>query len=66
MGALLCLALSSISCGGGFTTPKIGSITPAGQYQVVAVTEENPTDPTPDPTFVQTTLIVPLTVAPTQ
>jgi hypothetical protein len=65
MGALLSLALSSISCGGGFTTPKVGSITPAGQYQVVAVTQQSP-GTTPDPNFVQTTLIVPLTVAPTQ
>lgn len=62
--AMLCLALAPISCGGGFTTPKIGAITPSGQYQVVAVTELAP-DST-DPTFVQTTLIVPLTVAPTQ
>ena len=64
--SLVLLALTSISCGGGFTSPQLGSITPSGQYQVVVVTEQNPANSTPDPTFVQTTLIVPLTVTPTQ
>lgn len=64
MAVMLCLALAPISCGGGFTTPRVGAITPSGQYQVVAVTELAPGST--DPTFVQTTLIVPLTVAPTQ
>jgi hypothetical protein len=53
------------SCGGSFRSPTITqTATPAGSYQVTVLTVCTST--TPDPTFVQTTLIVPLTVSPYQ
>jgi hypothetical protein len=57
--AILCLSLSITSCGGGFSSPSMAQATQAGQYQVnvISVVPEG---------FVQTTLIVPLTVSPTQ
>ncbi len=61
----------SISCGGGFTTPKVTptSSTPAGSYQITVVDNVVGCQTTPcqNPSgFIQTTLIVPLTVSPTQ
>ncbi len=61
----------SISCGGGFTAPKVTqtSGTPTGSYQVSVVDMLVGCQTTPCPNtggFVQTTLIVPLTVSPTQ
>jgi hypothetical protein len=61
----------SISCGGGFTAPKITqtSSTPTGSYQVNVVDMLVGCQTTPCPNtsgFIQTTLIVPLTVSPTQ
>jgi hypothetical protein len=57
--AILCLSLSITSCGGGFSSPSGAQATQAGQYQVNVISV------VPDG-FVQTTLIVPLTVSPTQ
>jgi hypothetical protein len=57
--AILCLSLSITSCGGGFSSPSETQATQAGQYQVNVISV------VPDG-FVQTTLIVPLTVSPTQ
>jgi hypothetical protein len=57
--AILCLSLSITSCGGGFSSPSGTQATQAGQYQVNVISV------VPDG-FVQTTLIVPLTVSPTQ
>jgi YVTN family beta-propeller protein len=60
----------TISCGGGFTPPKITQIsTPAGSYQITVVDMlvGCQTEPCPNTSgFVQTTLIVPLVVSPTQ
>jgi hypothetical protein len=60
----------TISCGGGFTPPKTTQIsTPAGSYQVTVVDKLVGCQIDPCPTtsgFVQTTLIVPLVVSPTQ
>ena len=59
-----------ISCGGGFTPPEVvQTSTPAGSYQITVV--DMPvgcqTEPCPNTSgFVQTTLIVPLVVSPTQ
>jgi hypothetical protein len=57
--AILCLSLSITSCGGGFSSPSGTQATQAGQYQVNVISV------VPDG-FVQTTLIFPLTVSPTQ
>jgi hypothetical protein len=61
LGVLLSLL---VGCGGGFNLPQVTSTTtPAGSYQVTVV--DNPVN-TANPTgFVQTSLIVPLTVSPT-
>ena len=50
------------SCGGGFTAPNVQLVTPAGNYQVTVV--DLPVGSTSG--FVQTSLIVPLTVSPFQ
>jgi hypothetical protein len=50
------------SCGGGFSLPKARLTTPAGSYQLTIVDEPLGSSPG----FVQTSLIVPLTVAPFQ
>ena len=49
------------SCGGGFTAPVVLQQTPAGSYQVTVVDEPSGQQL---PGFVQTSLIVPLTVNP--
>jgi YVTN family beta-propeller protein len=58
------------SCGGGFTPPKTTQIsTPAGSYQITVVDKlvGCQIDPCPNTSgFIQTTLIVPLVVSPTQ
>jgi hypothetical protein len=61
--AILCLSLSMTSCGGGFSSPSGTQATQAGQYQVNVISVPNGSTPTG---FVQTTLIVPLTVSQTQ
>jgi hypothetical protein len=61
--AILCLSLSIASCGGGFSLPPGTQVTEAGQYQVNVISVANGAQPKG---FVQTTLIVPLTVSPTQ
>jgi len=60
--ALLVLALLSVSCGGGFTAPKVIQATPAGNYQITVI--DLPLGSSTG--FVQTSLIVPLTVNPFQ
>jgi hypothetical protein len=57
------LSLTLVSCGGGFSLPAQTKATPPGQYQVNVISVANGTPPTG---FVQTTLIVPLTVSETQ
>lgn len=65
--AIFAVSLPAVSCGGGFKTPKLAlTTTPAGVYQVTIVSQQSPAPPTPDPNFVQTTLIVPLTVGASQ
>ncbi len=59
---LVAMILFLSSCGGGFTAPVVVQQTPAGSY-VVTVVDEPVTEP-PMPGFVQTSLIVPLTVNP--
>jgi hypothetical protein len=62
---LLVLSFSLTACGGGFSAPQLtGVVTKAGIYQVNVITTLDPS--TPDPNFVQTTLIVPLNIAPFQ
>ncbi len=63
LSGLLVLALLTVSCGGGFTAPKVIQATPAGNYQVTII--DVPVG-TPATGFVQTSLIVPLTVSPFQ
>lgn len=59
----LALSVSLASCGGGFKLPTTAQAeTPTGNYQVTVV--DDPV--TPDTNFVQTSLIVPLVVGPTQ
>lgn len=61
---LLVILLPAVSCGGGFTSPKIQQFaTPAGSYRITVVDVQVGTSTSG---FVQTTLIVPLTVSPTQ
>ena len=60
--AVLALSLSLSACGGGFRSPVLGPTTPGGIYQVTVATHQDPMDPG----FVQTTLIVPITVDETQ
>ncbi|MFZ0320555.1 MAG: FG-GAP-like repeat-containing protein [Candidatus Sulfotelmatobacter sp.] len=53
-----------VGCGGGFNLPQVTSTTtPAGSYKVTVV--DNPVNTTNPTGFVQTSLIVPLTVSPT-
>jgi YVTN family beta-propeller protein len=70
MVAVAAMLPFTISCGGGFTPPKITQIsTPAGSYQITVVdmVVGCQTQPCPNTSgFVQTTLIVPLVVSPTQ
>ena len=61
--AILYLSLSITSCGGGFSSPSGTQATQAGKYQVNVISVPNGSTPTG---FVQTTLIVPLTVSQTQ
>lgn len=61
--ATLCLSFPVMSCGGGFSTSSLLQATPSGQYQVNVISVPNGSTPTG---FVQTTLIVPLTVSQTQ
>ena len=63
LSGLLVLALLTVSCGGGFTAPKVIQATPAGNYQVTII--DVPVSSTTSG-FVQTSLIVPLTVSPFQ
>ena len=63
VGAILCLSLSLASCGGGFSSPSLTQATPSGQYQVNVISVPNGAKPDG---FVQTTLIVPLTISATQ
>ncbi len=62
LSALSVLALLTVSCGGGFTAPKVIQVTPAGNYQVTVI--DVPVGSSSG--FVQTSLIVPLTVSPYQ
>jgi YVTN family beta-propeller protein len=68
--AVAVMLLFTVSCGGGFTSPKITQVsTPAGSYQITVVdmVVGCQTQPCPNTSgFVQTTLIVPLVVSPTQ
>jgi Ig-like domain CHU_C associated len=67
LGSLLVLLLLSFtSCGGGFTAPKITQATPAGDYQVTVIDQPDPSVTQKTTGFVQTSLIVPLTVLPFQ
>ena len=53
-----------VACGGGFSLPQAtSSTTPAGSYTVTAI--DNPVNSSSTTGFVQTSLIVPLTVNPT-
>jgi hypothetical protein len=53
-----------VACGGGFTLPQItSSTTPAGRYAVTVI--DNPVNSSNTTGFAQTSLIVPLTVSPT-
>jgi hypothetical protein len=61
--AILGLLLSLTSCGGSFSLPAVTKTTLPGQYQVNVISVPNGAMPDG---FVQTTLIVPLTVSPTQ
>jgi len=61
---LLAVALLTASCGGGFTAPQVSLVTPAGNYQVTVV--DVPVGSTSNSGFIQTSLIVPLTVSPFQ
>ena len=69
LGVAVLLSLV-VSCGGGFTAPRTTQLsTPAGSYQITVVDmlvgcQTPPCQNTSN--FVQTTLIVPLTVSPTQ
>jgi hypothetical protein len=56
------LTLLSLSCGGGFTAPKVEDVTPPGNYQVTVIDLPVGTNSG----FEQTSLIVPLTVSPFQ
>ena len=68
LGLLICLIVFGVSCGGGFTSPSVSSTgtgsskqaTPAGQYFVTVV--DVPAQGSAPTGFVQTSLIVPLTV----
>jgi len=69
LGLLTCMVIFLVSCGGGFTAPSTSGTggsggkqaTPAGQYYVTVV--DVPANGGKAPTgFVQTSLIVPLTV----
>jgi hypothetical protein len=62
LSALSVLAVLTVSCGGGFTAPKVIQVTPAGNYQVTVI--DVPVGSSSG--FVQTSLIVPLTVSPYQ
>jgi hypothetical protein len=63
-GLLVILLLLFTSCGGGFNAPVVtGQATPAGNYQVTVVSQPAPGQSTTG--FVQTSLIVPLSVSPT-
>jgi YVTN family beta-propeller protein len=62
LSAVSILALLTASCGGGFTHPKAIEVTPAGSYQVTVI--DVPVGSSGG--FVQTSLIVPLTVSPYQ
>lgn len=72
MVTIVGMLLLTISCGGGFTPPKITQTsTPAGSYQVTVVDMlvgcQNQTGSCQNSSgFIQTTLIVPLVVSPTQ
>jgi hypothetical protein len=59
---LVAITLLLSSCSGGFTPPVVVQQTPGGSYQVTVVDE--PANGQPLPGFVQTSLIVPLTVNP--
>lgn len=61
LGALIGLL---VACGGGFSLPQVtSSTTPAGSYTVTAI--DNPVNSSSTTGFIQTSLIVPLTVNPT-
>jgi YVTN family beta-propeller protein len=62
-GVLVMLLLLFTSCGGGFTAPAVTTKpTPAGQYQLTVVSQPATGQSTTG--FVQTSLIVPLSVSP--
>ena len=61
-GVLIMLLLLCASCGGGFTAPVVTAMpTPSGQYQLTVVSQPAPGQSTTG--FVQTSLIVPLSVS---
>jgi hypothetical protein len=61
-GVLVMLLLLFASCGGGFTAPVVTTKpTPSGQYQLTVVSQPAPGQSTTG--FVQTSLIVPLSVS---
>jgi len=68
LGVLSCLLVFAVSCGGGFTAPSVSTTggsgsakaTPSGKYFVTVV--DVPAQGTAPTGFVQTSLIVPLTV----
>lgn len=61
LGVLIGLLMA---CGGGFSLPQVtSSTTPAGSYTVTAI--DNPVNSSSTTGFIQTSLIVPLTVNPT-
>jgi hypothetical protein len=64
LGILAALSVFT-SCGGGFTAPKITQATPAGNYQVTVI-DQPVLGQTSSSGFVQTSLIVPLSVSPFQ
>jgi hypothetical protein len=61
IGTVMILILMFSSCGGGFRQPQVvGQATPPGNYQVTIIDQPTPGQSFTD--FVQTSLIVPLTV----
>ena len=62
LSGLCILAFLSVSCGGGFTAPKVLPVTPPGNYQITVI--DLPVESSSG--FEQTSLIVPLSVSPFQ
>lgn len=62
ISGLFVFAIFTVACGSGFTAPEVVKVTPSGNYQVTVI--DVPVGSSSG--FVQTSLIVPLTVSPFQ